>query len=338
MREVRLLGPGDEEPLERFLAAHRDGGHLLRANLSRGGIEDRGSPYQGTYAACLRQGAVTSVAAHCWNGMLLLQADEAAVGVVGVVRPARLALAASGRRLTGLLGPWGQVVQVARSLDLPQDCSGLDRPQQLMTLDLEDLILPEPLAGGELICRRARSSELELLYNWRAGFDAETLGLREDRALRTAARQTVDRLQTGGDNWVLTRGGRLVAGCTVIGETGEAIQIGGVSTPKDRRNRGYGRSVVAGTLRAARDRGRARALLFTNNPAAERAYRAIGFAASGEVGLITLGVVGEKPEQGRDACISGAYGVVSPHSGRGPVDNRGDNPGGRRGRLQVGRS
>jgi GNAT superfamily N-acetyltransferase len=343
MREIRLLGPGDEEPLERFLAAHPDGGHLLRANLSRGGIEDHGAPYQGTYAGCLSRGVVTSVAAHCWNGMLLLQADEAADGAAdGVVRLARLALAASGRRLSGLLGPWGQVVWVAWSLDLPQDCSGLDRPQQLMTLDLEDLILPEPLARGELVCRRARSSELELLYNWRAGFDAETLGLREDHALRTAARRTVDRLQKGGDNWVLTRGGRLVAGCTVIGETGETIQIGGVSTPKDRRNRGYGRAVVAGTLCAARDRGRARALLFTDspaaNPAAERAYRAIGFAASGEVGLVTLGAPGEALGQGREACISGAYGVVSPRSGRGPANNLGDNSGGRQARPQVGRS
>ncbi len=44
MREIRLLGPGDEEPLERFLTAHPDSGQLLRANLSRGGIEDRGAP------------------------------------------------------------------------------------------------------------------------------------------------------------------------------------------------------------------------------------------------------------------------------------------------------
>jgi len=328
MREIRLLGPGDEEPLERFLAAHPDGGQLLRANLNRGGIEYRGAPYQATYAASFNRGAVTSVAAHCWNGMLLLRADEAAE------RVARRALAASGRPLTGLLGPWGQVVWVAWTLDLPQDCSGLDRPQQLMTLDLMDLILPEPLARGALVCRRARSSELELLYNWRAAFEAETAGLRDDRALRAAARQMIDLQQKTGDNWVLTRGGRLVAGCTVIGETGEAIQIGGVITPKDLRNRGYGRAVVAGTLRAGRDRGRARALLFTNNPAAERAYRAIGFAASGEVGLVTLDAARRDSKHGRDACNSDGYGVVSGRADRGGNDDADGSPG----RLQVGRS
>ena len=336
MREIRLLGPGDEEPLECFLAAHPNGGHLLRANLNRGGLEDRGAPYQGTYAASFSRGAVTSVAAHCWNGMLLLQADEAAAGVV---RVARRALAASGRRLSGLIGPWGQVVWVAWSLDLPQDSSGLDRPQQLMTLDLMDLILPEPLARGELVCRRARSSELELLYNWRAVFEAEATGLRDDRRLRTGARQMIDLQQRTGDNWVLTRGGRLVAGCTVIGETGEAVQIGGGITPKERRNRGYGRAVVAGALRDARDRGRARALLITNNPAAERAYRAIGFAASGEVGLVMLDAARRDSKHGRDTCNSDRYGVVSGRADRGGTgDDWSESPGGSPGRLQVGRS
>jgi GNAT superfamily N-acetyltransferase len=328
MREIRLLGPGDEEPLERFLAKHRDGGQLLRANLSRGGIEDRGAPYQATYAASFSRRKITSVAAHCWNGMLLLQADEAAEKV------ARKALSASGRPLTGLLGPWGQVVWVAWTLDLPQDAPGLERPQRRMSLDLEDLRLPEPLARGELVCRRARSSELELLHNWRAAFEAETAGVPEDGALRAAARRTVETLQESGDNWVLTHDGRLVAAGTVIGETDEAVQIGGVITPKALRNRGYGRAVVAGALRAARERGRARALLITNDPAAERAYRAIGFATGGEVGLVRLDADPETAKPGRGACISEAYGVVSARADRGGNDDAEGPPG----RLQAGRS
>lgn len=336
MHEIRLLGPGDEAPLERFLAALGDGAQLLRANLSRGGIADRGAPYQGTYAASLRRGAVTAVAAHYWNGMLLLQANR------DLEHLTRRALEASGRPLGGLLGPWDQVRRVARSLDLPPHSWGLDKPQKLMALDLMDLIVPEPLARGELACRRARNSELELLYNWRAAFAAETSGVPEDHALRMAARQTIDLLQKSGDNWVLTRDGRLLATCTVLGETGETIQIGGVSTPQDRRNRGYGRAVVAGTLEAARARGQTRAILFTDNPAAERAYRAIGFTANGEVGLVMLGPAGGTVTARRDACISAAYGVGSAHSGRGPVDNRGDSRGdnrrGRQTRLKVGRS
>ena len=305
MREIRILGPGDAPLLEAFLARHRDSAHLLRANLARGGISDEGAPYQATYAAAISRGAVTSVAAHCWNGMLLLQAEQTAEAV------ARKAIAASGRRLDGLLGPWGQVVWVAWTLDLPQDSPGLERPQTLMTLDLKDLIVPAPLAEGALVCRRARSSELELLYNWRAAFEAETGGRAEDPALRRAARQTVDRQQKDGDNWVLTQAGRLVAGCAVIGETDDRLQIGGVATPEALRNRGYARAVVAGALQAARDDGRTRALLITDNPAAERAYRAIGFLAGGEVGLVRLEAESKAAGQGRRACNSEDDGVVS---------------------------
>lgn len=322
MPEIRLLGPGDQAPLDRFLVAQGDQAQLLHANLSRGGIVDRGEPYQGTYAASLDRNAVTAVAAHYWNGMILVQADEASDRTVE--RVARLAIEASGRPLGGLLGPWDLAVRLCRVLDLPPDASGLDRPQTLLALDLSGLEVPAPLARADLVCRRARSSELELLYNWRAAFDAETLGRREDRALRATARRTVDRLQAGGDNWVLTRDGRLLATCTVLGETDETIQIGGVHTPKDRRKRGYGRAVVAGTLMAARRRGRARATLFTNNPAAERAYRAIGFAAVGAVGLVVLRLARQASSPWRGACISAGDGVGSARSGRGQVDSPGD--------------
>ena len=143
-----------------------------------------------------------------------------------------------------------------------------------------------------------------------------------------------DRQQRDGCNWVLTHGGRLVAGCTVIGETDDAVQIGGVLTPKALRNRGYGRAVVAGALRAAQERGRPRALLITDNPAAERAYRAIGFAVGGEVGLVRLDAGREAAEQGRGACNPEAYGVVSARADRGELDQADGSPG----RLQMGRS
>jgi predicted GNAT family acetyltransferase len=45
---------------------------------------------------------------------------------------------------------------------------------------------------------------------------------------------------------------------------------------------------VAGSLLEARRQGAARAVLFTDHPAAERAYEAIGFQAVGEYGLVLL--------------------------------------------------
>jgi hypothetical protein len=63
MGSVRILGPGDEERLERLLAAHADSSMFLRSNRRAAGLVDRGEPYQGTYAAALSGDDVVAVAA-----------------------------------------------------------------------------------------------------------------------------------------------------------------------------------------------------------------------------------------------------------------------------------
>jgi uncharacterized protein len=71
----------------------------------------------------------------------------------------------------------------------------------------------------------------------------------------------------------------------------DVVQVGGVYTPPEHRRRGAARAVVAGMLRGARDEeGVGRAILFTgdDNVAAQTAYRAIGFTAVGEYGLVLL--------------------------------------------------
>ena len=66
-------------------------------------------------------------------------------------------------------------------------------------------------------------------------------------------------------------------------------QVGGVYTPPALRGRGYARCAVAGSLLDARLDGSAeRAILFTPNPAAARAYEAIGFRRSGDYALVML--------------------------------------------------
>src|SRR5204863_106038 len=56
------------------------------------------------------------------------------------------------------------------------------------------------------------------------------------------------------------------------------------------RGRGYARSVVAGSLLAARKQGIARAVLFADpaNAAARRAYLSLGFRIVGDYGLVLL--------------------------------------------------
>jgi predicted GNAT family acetyltransferase len=70
----------------------------------------------------------------------------------------------------------------------------------------------------------------------------------------------------------------------------EIVQIGGVWTPSELRGRGYARSVVAGSLLAAREQGVRRAVLFADplNAAARAAYLALGFRIVGDYGLVLL--------------------------------------------------
>ncbi len=62
---------------------------------------------------------------------------------------------------------------------------------------------------------------------------------------------------------------------------GTAVQVGGVYVPGAFRNRGYGRAVTRALLAEAAASGARQAVLFANNAASVRAYRAIGFRQVG---------------------------------------------------------
>src|SRR6267378_1730688 len=87
---------------------------FLRANARQGGLEDRGQPRQATYAAAMGPSGVVALAAHCWNGILLVQAPEQ------IPEVARAALAASGRPLKGISGPADQVRTARDALGVRQ--------------------------------------------------------------------------------------------------------------------------------------------------------------------------------------------------------------------------
>src|SRR5690348_11274502 len=88
---------------------------FLRANARSAGLVDQGEPLQATYVAAVREGeggAIAGVAAHCWNGIVLVQAPAHAAAV------ARAAVRLSGRSITGFSGPWSQVVAARAALGL----------------------------------------------------------------------------------------------------------------------------------------------------------------------------------------------------------------------------
>ncbi len=73
------------------------------------------------------------------------------------------------------------------------------------------------------------------------------------------------------------------------------VQVGAVWTPPEHRNRGYARAAMALHLREAQAEGVERAILFTSNPFAARAYAALGFTEVGRFTILLFGRPREVP-------------------------------------------
>ena len=286
MPELRLLRPGDEAALDTFLARHADTSMFLRSNARSAGLTDRGQPMQATYVAVLDGERIRGVAAHCWNGMVLVQAPDAA----DAPAVAREAVRRSRRTVTGFSGPWSQVVAAREALGLGAAPTTKDSRDELYVLDLTRLVVPPELASGTLRCRHPTESELELLADWRVRFAVEALGATDGPDLRQASTDDVRLQHDRGTDWLLLAGAAPVSYSVFNAMLPDIVQIGGVWTAPEFRGRGYARSVVAGSLLSARKQGIERAVLFADptNEAARRAYLFLGFRIVGDYGLVLL--------------------------------------------------
>jgi GNAT superfamily N-acetyltransferase len=295
--DIRILQPGDEGALEAFLLPRLDSSMFLVGNARAAGLADRGERFEGTYAAAHHADAITGVVAHYWNGMLVLQAPAAGEPAVDLVALCRAALDASGRPLGGLIGPDDQVRAAHRAFGLTATEFKMDEAEYLYRLELDDLVVPAPLREGRVRARRVEPADVDQVVAWRAAFSAESLGDAPGPRLQAAARRSVEAAMADGHIWVLETDGpsapprrRLVSTSAFNTAMREAVQIGGVFTPPGLRGRGYGRAVVAGSLRDARARGVWLSILFTgqDNVPAQRAYEALGFRRVGRYRLTML--------------------------------------------------
>jgi RimJ/RimL family protein N-acetyltransferase len=280
--EIRRLLSGDEETLENFLARHADSSVILRASLQAAGLAYNGNPLEGVYVGAFEAGALAGVAAHYWNGALILQAPAHA----GILACA--ATEASGRIIAALIGPWAQLCAARAALDATEWPTSHDSREVLFRLSLADLLVPPALSADAVVCRRSHPADLDRLADWRMAYLAEALGAADTPDNRARHLPMLLRSHETGDLFVLEESSRLLSTCAFNASAGGTVQIGGVWTPPQLRNRGYAQAVVAGALLAAQAEGSDTAVLFTgqNNIAAIRAYQKIGFAPVGEYGLV----------------------------------------------------
>ncbi|MBN1485403.1 MAG: GNAT family N-acetyltransferase [Chloroflexia bacterium] len=284
MSNLRVLEPDDEAALQAFLLPRVDSSMFLLGNMRAAGLRDEGRAYQGTYVGAWEGAELVGVAAHYWNGNLVLQATGELEALC------HTAIKASGRPLRGLVGPAGQVEAARLALGLTAAPVQLDEEEHLYALALRDLAVPPALADGRLRGRRIEPHDVELLTAWRVGFSTESLGDEESPRLWASCRAAVERGMAEGRIWLLEDEGRPVSTTAFNTAIREAVQVGGVWTPPELRSRGYGRAAVAASLLAARAEGATRGVLFTGqeNVPAQRAYEALGFRRVGDYRLLLL--------------------------------------------------
>jgi GNAT superfamily N-acetyltransferase len=283
--EIRKLGPSDRSALELLLTAHADRSMFLQSNLLAAEFEDDGRPCSATYVGALAGGEVLAVAAHCWNDNVLLLCPEALAEVIRAVP------GTSGRPVKGLVGPWEQVVEARGVLGLEEAPTAFCEREILFTLDLDALVVPQPLARGEVRCSVAAQEDLEALVAMRLVYELEAIGARGGPEHEGQARASMQRSIDDGAAWVLREQGREIVACSHFNaRTPRAVQIGGVYTFPALRGRGFARAVVAGSLLAARERGVRRSVLFTghHNLPAITAYEALGYRRTGDYGVVLL--------------------------------------------------
>ncbi len=280
--DIRQIQPEDRDRLDNFFESNSATTMFMRSNLHASGISRRPTQaYEAVYTGTFRDGELVSVASQTWKGLLLVEGHDAITDV------ARAAVLAAGIDVIGLAGSLDSVDAVRSGLGLDARPTNLDTPEYLYTLELEDLELPDLLRTGRAACRPPHPGEFELLCKWRLDYHLWLGGDPNDagaRGIRDGLRETIEKDRCR----VLQVDGEPVSYTAFTATLPDQVQIGGVWTPPDLRNRGYARSAVAGHLLDAQAAGVERAILFTSidNLAAQRAYEALGFEKSGRYGLV----------------------------------------------------
>jgi N-acetylglutamate synthase-like GNAT family acetyltransferase len=187
----------------------------------------------------------------------------------------------AGRDLAGVLGPAGQVRPLIAALGLREAPRRQDADEQGLAMDLADLAP----SGGAGHLTGLHAAAPGLVEDWRADHLVRTLGLPVAGAA-AAAVADVARWQKAGNHRLLWVEGQPVALCAMNAVLPDVVQLARVHVPPALRGRGHARRAVTLLLAEARDRGAARALVFTASEAAARVCRSIGFRPVGAMGLV----------------------------------------------------
>lgn len=268
---IRWAVAADAPAIEHFLSGYPETSMFLRGNLAAHGIGLSEHPNASNYLIWPAEGAIRAVFGRSNNGYLMVQAPGAPPQA-----HAEAAAALSGYAMNGLTGDATQTAMLLDALNVGDQLS-LNDIEPLYRADLGNL----PATPEE--ARAPEPGDEALLTQWFADYVRDTgMELADPDAAHAEAVARAQRAIGATTTLLLKEEGRPVAMAAVNAQVADIVQIGGVFVPRSERNRGLGRRVTGALMRVVAEAGARTAILFANNPAAARAYEAIGFGRIGE--------------------------------------------------------
>ena len=276
---IRRALPGDVAALDAFLATHAETSMFLRSNIAAHGLGDSGHRLATTVHIWSERGAIRAVFGRTRRGDVICQAQgapaEAFRAYAEIIAPLPM---------TVISGPPEQTAALISALGLGGAAFRLNQVEPLYRLDLARL----PDCAD--VIRPPGPQDASLLADWFFDYGVDIKATAADEPARQAARERADYCITKGSLRLLIDQDRPVAMSDFNAEVADLVQLGGVFVPRALRNAARGRRVVHAQLREAQDRGIRTAVLFANNPAAARAYEALGFEHIGGYRVAVLRV------------------------------------------------
>lgn len=280
---IKQLDNQDITIAKAFLNKYIETSLFMLSNMEKVGLENNDEPYQGDYFGAFNGDDLIGVIAHYWNGTIMMQSPD-----LGILSELYDELVSSMTRpIKAVVGDAEQGQYILDRLAISENKFALNATDSLMSLELSQLYIPQAedksLAMVEITARH-----FDILKEWIRGYEIEALGTPDDdRLIETAIKTAHDRIK--GDNcWILEANGLPVALSGFNAQLPEIVQVGPVWTPPEHRNKGYARHLVARTLERAKAQGVQKSILFTDVPAAQKAYEAIGFKEIGKFQLALL--------------------------------------------------
>ena len=283
---IRLLKSSDTQVLEEYLAPHKAECMFICSNLKAAGIEYKGADFEGEYFGYFDlNDQLQGVIVHYWNGNVMMHSKDHDV-LENLISHLKKNIS---RPIAGILGPNIQAEHVIKKLGLSRLSFGINSNEGLYEINLE--ALNELSMPSNMRVVSAQDVTKNILIEWMKSYDIEALGALDDEALEKQVQEHWNLRLQKNDSWVLLLDGTPVALSAFNARLSDMVQVGPVWTPPEYRNKGFARLLLAYTLHQEKLKGTKQAILFTDNPAAIKAYLAIGFKKIGHYRLALL----EKP-------------------------------------------